>query len=87
MCEEVQYLGHIITPQRIKPNRDRITVVQDYPVPTSVREVRQFVGLISYVNSAPLYVTCERSGGLHLVEPGLTAGSPAVWQTKFGREA
>ena len=32
-----------------------------------------------------LYITCERSGGLHLVEMGLMAGSPAVWPTKFGR--
>ena len=32
-----------------------------------------------------LYITSERSGGLHLVEPGLTSGSPAVWQMKFGR--
>ena len=35
------------------------------------------------VNSARLYLTCERSGGLHLVEPGLMVGSPAVRQ--FGR--
>ena len=37
-----------------------------------------------FVKSAQLYITCERSGGLHLVEPGLTAGRPAVWQAKFG---
>ena len=30
-----------------------------------------------FVNSARLYITWERSGGLHLVEPGFTAGSPA----------
>ena len=34
---------------------------------------------------AQLYITCERSGGLHLVKLGLTAGRQAVWQTKFGR--
>ena len=38
-----------------------------------------------FVNSARLYITCKRSGALQLVELGLTAGSPAVWQTKFGR--
>ena len=48
VCEEVQYLGHVITAQGTKPNRDRVIAVQDYPVPTSVREVRQFVGLVSY---------------------------------------
>ena len=38
-----------------------------------------------FVNPAKLYITSERSGGLHLVEPGLMAGSPAGWQMKFGR--
>ena len=35
--------------------------------------------------SDQLYATCEKSGGLHLVELGLTPGRLAVWQTKFGR--
>ena len=29
------------------------------------------------------YITCKKSGGLHLVEPGLMAGRLVVWQTKF----
>ena len=35
-------------------------------------------GIKIFVNSARLYITFKRSGGLHLVELGLTAGSPAV---------
>ena len=27
-----------------------------------------------FVNGTRLYITCEKSGGLHLAEPGLTAG-------------
>jgi len=46
-----------------------------------------------FVNRTRLYATCEKSGGLHLVEPGLTAGWQAGrlagrlagWLTKFGR--
>ena len=30
----------------------------------------------NFVNGTRLYITCEKSGGLHLAEPGLTAG----WQ-------
>ena len=37
------------------------------------------------VNPARLYITSERSGGLYLVELGLTAGRPAGRQMKFGR--
>ena len=31
-----------------------------------------------FVNWTRLYITCEKSGGLHLAEPGLTAGWLAV---------
>ena len=48
ISQEVQYLGHILTPQGMQPNPDRIAAVRDYPVPKSVREVRQFLGLASY---------------------------------------
>ena len=48
VCELGKHLGHIITPQGIRPNKDRVAPIQDYPVPTSVKEVRQFIGLMSY---------------------------------------
>ena len=38
-----------------------------------------------FENLARLYINCEKSGGLYIAEPGLTAGWLAVWQTKFGR--
>ena len=38
-----------------------------------------------FVNGTRLYITCEKSGGLHLAEPSLMAGRQAGWQTKFGR--
>ena len=38
-----------------------------------------------FVNRTQLYITCEKTGGLHLVKPGLTAGWPSIWQTKFGQ--
>ena len=46
--QEVTYLGHIISKDGIKPNPEKIKVVKEYPVPTSVKEVRQFLGLCSY---------------------------------------
>ena len=46
--EEVEYLGHLITPEGLKPNPKLVTAVKEFPVPQDVREVRQFVGLSSY---------------------------------------
>ena len=33
-----------------------------------------------FVNPTRLPLLCEKTGALAIVEPGLTAGRPAVWQ-------
>ena len=48
ICEQVEYLGHLITPKGLLPNPKKISAVTDFPTPTSVRQVRQFVSLVSY---------------------------------------
>ena len=40
-----------------------------------------FQGAKRFINRTQLYIPCEKSGGLHLVEPGLMAGRLAVQQT------
>ena len=45
ICQQVEYLGHVITPEGISPNNNRVTAISDFPAPSSVKEVRQFVGL------------------------------------------
>ena len=48
LCPEVDFLGYLITPQGIHPNPQKVAAVREYPVPKSVKEVRQFVGFASY---------------------------------------
>ena len=40
-----------------------------------------FQRIKKFVNGTRPYITCEKSGGLHLAEPGLTAGWQAdeIW--------
>ena len=33
-----------------------------------------------FINPTRLPLLCEKTGALAIVEPGLTAGRPAVWQ-------
>ena len=42
--QEVEYLGHIITPSGLKTNPRLIAAVQNFPTPSNLREVRQFLG-------------------------------------------
>ena len=45
--ESVEYLGHLIT-QGLKPNPKQAKAVIEFPVPESMTNVRQFLGLTSY---------------------------------------
>ena len=45
---EVEYLGHLITPEGLKPNSKLVEAVQEFPRPSDVSGVRRFLGLASY---------------------------------------
>ena len=42
------YLGHIISDKGVRPNPERIRAVKQYSVLKNHKELRQFLGLISY---------------------------------------
>ncbi len=46
--QEVKYLGHIITPGHVRPNPDKIAAIKDFPAPTKVKNLQQFLGLAGY---------------------------------------
>ena len=48
LSESVEYLGHLITPQGLKPNPKQVQAAVEFPVPESVTNVHQFLGLTSY---------------------------------------
>lgn len=88
ISQEVQYLGHLLTPDSTRPNPDRVVAVRDYPAPTSVKGVRQFLGLASYYrrfvkNSArvaqPLHNFTQKGAPFHwsITEPETLA---VVWE-------
>ena len=45
---EIKYLGHIINRDGISVDTGKIAAVQDWPVPTSVKELQGFLGLCNY---------------------------------------
>ena len=47
-CPEVPYLGYVISAEGILPNPDKILAVKEFPTPTNVRAVREFLDLASY---------------------------------------
>lgn len=46
--KQVAFLGHVITPEGVKPNPSKISAVQNYPIPKTTKEIKSFLGLVGY---------------------------------------
>ena len=44
----MEYLGHVKTPQGIEVDESKVQVVQDFPTPKKLKELRSFLGLACY---------------------------------------
>jgi len=45
---EVEYLGHLVSSEGIKPCANKVEAVKEWPTPENLKEVRGFLGLASY---------------------------------------
>lgn len=46
--ENLEYLGYEISEMGIRPGKLKINAVENFPTPSNVHEIRQFIGLASY---------------------------------------
>ena len=80
--EQVEFLGHIISPEGIATDPKKIEVVKEWKEPSTVSEVRSFVGLCSYYR-------CYIKGFADIVKPHnkLTEEKEKLIWTKECQEA
>lgn len=45
---EVKFLGHVVSAAGIQVDMEKVSVLLNWPIPSSIREVRQVVGFMSY---------------------------------------
>ena len=55
MLDKFKYLGHIFSPEGVQADPAKTEVVQRYPTPKSVKEVRAFLGLVNYFRKSISY--------------------------------
>nr|CAI5868931.1 unnamed protein product [Callosobruchus analis] len=48
LCKSVEFLGHVVTPEGIRPNPKKIEAIKKFPIPKTAKEIKSFLGLIGY---------------------------------------
>jgi len=46
--EEVVFLGHVVTKEGIKIDPQKVKAITEWPRPTNITEIRNFLGLAGY---------------------------------------
>ena len=46
VCDEVEYLGHAVTPLGLKPNNRNLDAVRCFPPPTNLKQLQQLHHII-----------------------------------------
>lgn len=46
--QNVNYLGHVITPKGVEPDPNKIKAVKEFPIPNTPKEIKSFLGLAGY---------------------------------------
>lgn len=45
---ELEYLGHVITPEGVKPNPEKCKAVKEFPIPKTPKQIKSFVAFAGY---------------------------------------
>ena len=48
MQRSVHYLGHVVSAKGVETDPKKVSCVWEWPIPTDVKELQQFLGLASY---------------------------------------
>ena len=46
---QVPFMGHILTGNGIVPDPDKVRAIRDMPVPTDVKSLKRFLGMVTYL--------------------------------------
>lgn len=46
--KRVNYLGHVLSDKGLEPNEEKIKAVKEFPIPTTQKEIKSFLGLLGY---------------------------------------
>ena len=75
---ELEFLGHLISSEGIKPTQSRVRVIQEAPAPQNRQELQSFLGMVTY-NSKFIPALFHTLHPLHQL---LHKNNPWVWKAQ-----
>jgi len=87
---ELDFLGHRVTPEGIRPMPERVTAIREYPVPSNKASLQRFLGMINFYHRfmpgiagklAPLHAaSCGRGSDIaRWGESRISREKPIFW--------
>ena len=76
--KEMEFLGHNISPEGVKPTKSRVKGILEAPAPTNKQELQSFLGMLTY--NAKFLPNMLHT--LHPLNQLLRKNTPWVWKTK-----
>lgn len=76
--KEVEYQGHVVTTEGVKPNPKKVHAIKNYPIPDTVSKIKGFLGLIRYYRkfiatfaqlTKPLTVCLKKGAQININDP------------------
>ena len=46
--EEVEFLGHSISSEGVKPTQNKVEAINKFPVPQNIKSLQEFIGMVTY---------------------------------------
>jgi hypothetical protein len=79
---QISFLGHIISQNGIQADPAKIQKIIDWPVPRSLKEVQQFLGLVKYLNAFLPHLAIQSSILSRLTHKDCTKNFPP-WNDRY----
>ena len=79
---EIDFLGHHISKEGVKPLTEKVEAIQSFPIPTNVKQMQEYLGMMNFYNRfvpsaaeilQPLYASLQRKEKLIAWTTGMEA--------------